>query len=43
MKYNEIIDGKKILVTGGTGSLGNQIINFIVEEGYKNKTVCCLY
>lgn len=42
MKYNEIIDGKKILVTGGTGSLGNQIINFIVEEGYKPEKLIVL-
>jgi FlaA1/EpsC-like NDP-sugar epimerase len=41
MKYSEIIDGKNILLTGGTGSLGNQIIN-IISEGYKPKKLIVL-
>lgn len=35
MEYEEIINGKTILVTGGTGSLGHQIVNYLSKYSPK--------
>ncbi len=35
MEYKKIINGKKILVTGGTGSLGSEIIKFLRDYSPK--------
>jgi UDP-N-acetylglucosamine 4,6-dehydratase/5-epimerase len=39
MEYQEIINDKIILITGGTGSLGNQLVNFIIKNYNPKKLI----